>query len=163
MTTKQTENKLEVIEVKKDGEDTVKVYAVNSKELATRLHTAREEMRLRGEWVGGRIPFGYRSKRGYLVIDKTEAKFIRRAFELRFIEHKSKADVHKILVEEGCVTVDKKLEDRTGEADPNPKPLNRTALYRFFEDERINLYLGLKGGEAIITEHHLGKGTPPRD
>lgn len=61
--------------------------------------------RKRGQWMGGRAPMGYDINRETkkLIINETEAKFIREIFDL-YIEHASLLKVAIILNEKGYTT-----------------------------------------------------------
>lgn len=148
--------KLEVLEVKSEEGKAVKVYSLNSKELAERLHSAREKLREAGEWVGGRIPFGYRVHRGYVEIESYEARIVKRAYELKYVEKKRTIEVYNTLVKEGAKAIAK---GKNLNEEVEYKNLSKASLYRFFEEDRMNLYLGLGYAPAIITEYHLGQGT----
>ena len=70
--------------------------------ISERTHDKMGAARKRGQWLGGRPPFGYtRDKEGKkLVIDKAEAKIVREMFEL-YLKGNSLLKVASILNEKG--------------------------------------------------------------
>jgi len=70
--------------------------------ISERTHDKMGAARKRGQWLGGRPPFGYtRDKEGKkLIIDKDEAKIVREMFEL-YLKGNSLLKVSSILNEKG--------------------------------------------------------------
>ncbi len=94
--------------------------------------------RMRGMWMGGKVPLGYDVRDRKLVVNETEAALVRRIF-LGFIETGSGTKLTQVLRAEGVTT-------KSG------KPINKGDVYKLLNN-RTYLGLAVHKGQSYPGEH----------
>jgi hypothetical protein len=117
-----------------------------TEEQIKKLHEQRELKRGKGEWAGGRMPFGYNTERRNLTIDPVEFHSLKKIFE--WINETGTIEPKEIWKH----VKEKEIPNRHGVTIP------RSTIYRLFEPERIEIYLGEKYNFALFTRKEIPKG-----
>ena len=93
-----------------------------SVELAQKVSRGQKETRIKGNYFGGGIPYGYKVVNKKYVVCEEQATVIIRIFEM-YIAGTIAKDIVKTLTDEGITQ-------------PNGKPFNTNVIYRILRNER---------------------------
>lgn len=117
-----------------------------SVELAQKVSRGQKETRIKGNYFGGGVPYGYKVENKKFVICEDQAKVVVRIFEM-YISGTIAKDIVQTLTEEGILQ-------------KNGKPFDVKTIYRILRNERyIGIYTHKKEGvytnmfPRIIPDH----------
>jgi DNA invertase Pin-like site-specific DNA recombinase len=106
--------------------------------IGERIRDKHAASRKRGIWMGGTVPFGYRTENRKLVIDQNEAATVRRIFE-QFVSTGSTTALSRDLAAEGV-------------ANRNGKIIDKGMIYKLLKN-RVYIGEAVHKGESYPGEH----------
>ena len=119
-----------------------KKVLISDKQIKALLEKKREK-REQGEWVGGRMPYGYNTEKRHLTIDPVEFNSLKEI--IKFMKATNTIEPKEIWKH----VKENEIQNRHGVTIPRP------TVYRLFTPARVEIYLGEKYNFPLFTRKEI--------